>query len=274
MAITFTGTNTGKTYVAGQTYSNGNGTYRANADGTFTRQSNGGKTVGSSQSSSTVWGTTSTGALGSGAAGRAAAIVYESRSLSGSGGGKRPASAGGVSGSGAGKPGAVGGGGGAPGAGPGNPGAVAKPSVGSVLGGGFLSGQPEGGIVPPWTTGNVLNPAKVEATQIFEKGVARPRDPGTSDVGDVEQMYGEADDPWSPGFIPAWQTAINHFDYELSQTWAWGAVQDFRNAAGDRWEEAGKNGAVAWEGMIVPPTGQPYARPADPYGFSNPRFGQ
>lgn len=51
---TFSGTSTGNSYTAGQVYSNGNGTYRANPDGSFTNTNTGRTIPGSSGGSSSA----------------------------------------------------------------------------------------------------------------------------------------------------------------------------------------------------------------------------
>lgn len=64
----FSGTSTGDRYTVGQTYSNGNGSYTANADGTFTNQRSGSTLVGSSQAAGVQWGGYESIAGGGGAA--------------------------------------------------------------------------------------------------------------------------------------------------------------------------------------------------------------
>lgn len=111
MAVTFTGTKTRDTYVSGNVYANGNGAYRANLDGSFTRLSNGGVLAGSSQSAKAVWGTTSGQYLGTGQSGREAAVSHVL------GGGAAVSRA--TSGAG-------------PGSGPGNPGALSAPGANAL----------------------------------------------------------------------------------------------------------------------------------------------
>lgn len=176
MAVTFTGTNTGKVYVEGKTYSNGNGTYRANADGSFTNLNTGRTAVGSSQSDKVVFGTTSLGSGGGGSKGTGAGTSGVKASGSGSGAGT-----GGV---------VVAGGKGPVGTGPGVPSAVQPGGKGAFLGGGFLSGQPV-----------AAGPGKI--TDVWIGGFKMPQDRGTSDAGDIEQRYGEAEF-LSPGWFINW----------------------------------------------------------------------
>lgn len=70
MPVTFTGTNTGNTYVAGQQYVSAGRVYTANPDGTFSRPNADGSirsTVGSSQDPRVTFGTTGGGSVGPGA---------------------------------------------------------------------------------------------------------------------------------------------------------------------------------------------------------------
>ena len=159
MAVTFTGTSTGKTYVEGQYYQSGNGDIkRANADGTFTNTRTGQVTVGSSQSDRVTWGTTGDGGHDNGAVGTR---------------GVQPSSGGG---SGAGREGVVSGDSRSVGAGPGGPAARQGAGAavrGSVLGGGFLTGTPD------------------ETTDLYWNGVKLPKNAGTSDAQDWENRGGE-----------------------------------------------------------------------------------
>jgi len=211
MVVAFTGTSTGKVYVAGQKYSNGNGTYTAQADGTFKNDKTGRSTVGSSQSDKVSFfnigggGGVSSGSKSTGSAG----------SAKGAGAGSSVV--------------VVAGGKGAPGVGPGVPAVVKPGGSGALLGGGFLSTMSKAsGIQPAWTKGVVLPANDSKVTQLFVNGVAVPRNPGTSDVQDVNAVYGEGDDPWSPGFLPSWGVALENYNYAASQTWAWQQVEGFR----------------------------------------------
>lgn len=184
MAITFTGVNTGRTYVAGTKVANGNGVYTVQKDGTFRRDSNGGSLVGSSQSSSTVWGTTSTGPLGTGAAGRAAAIVHDNRSMGSGPAAGRVASAP-RSGSGPGNSGSV--------SSPGAPGVTSGPGVRVAATaenrGAFLLGAGIG-----------LSPSDVQATPVTYRGTRLPLDTTSDDVEIWETRYGEPGE-WVGGIL-------------------------------------------------------------------------
>lgn len=94
MAVTFTGTSTGKTYEVGKTYKNANGTTStAQANGTFKNNSTGRVSVGSSQDPRVTWGSTGGGASSSGPSSKGGAA-------SASKGGTGPGKPGVVSGSG------------------------------------------------------------------------------------------------------------------------------------------------------------------------------
>lgn len=152
MAVTFTGTNTGKTYVEGQSYVSAGRVYTAQSDGTFkTTNSNGQtrSTVGSSQDPRVTFGSTGGGSAASG----------------GGGGRQQPVSAGG--GTGPGRPGVVSGGG-YPGAGPG----AGPLAAGPVRQTAARAGMPV-------------------TTQIWIGGQKAAMDPGWSDGGDGEQRWGE-----------------------------------------------------------------------------------
>lgn len=178
MAVAFTGTKTGNAYVAGKVYSNGNGSYRANLDGSFTRLSNGGSVVGSSQSASAAFSTTSGKFLGYGQAGRDAAVAYALGS-GGSGAGARAVRTGSQSGAGPGRGAVVSlPGGSATPAGTGVP--LVKSSGGAFLGGGFFAANPAG-----------KGPSRI--TEGYYMGQKIYRDPGTSDVQDFTNIYGEGE---------------------------------------------------------------------------------
>lgn len=184
MAVAFTGTKTGNAYVAGKVYSNGNGSYRANLDGSFTRLSNGGSVVGSSQSASAAFSTTSGKFLGFGQAGREAAVAYV---LGGGGGAGVPRVSAGGSGkslAGPGKAGVLANAVSPNTSGPGVPAVVARPASGGFLGGGFLDMRRDA----------VMGVPK-KVTRVYINGVEIPRNPKTSDIGDLEDAYGEAEFP-------------------------------------------------------------------------------
>lgn len=163
MAVYFSGTNTGQFYQAGKVYSNGNGSYVANADGSFTNLNTGRTAVGSSQSDKVTF------------------VVTSSLGASGSGAGQSSASTGGKAAASAAGPGkavvvspnapVVG----VPTAGPGVP--AVKTSGGTVLGGGFLT--PVAGQGPK------------QVTRLYFDGIPVPIDLRTSDGGDAEQRWGE-----------------------------------------------------------------------------------
>lgn len=70
----FTGTSTGDRYTVGQTYSNGNGSYVANADGSFTNVKSGRTDVGSSRDPRVTFGGYSS--LSSGSTGPGVSAVH------------------------------------------------------------------------------------------------------------------------------------------------------------------------------------------------------
>lgn len=163
MAVTFTGTHTNKTYVAGQSYVTGGGRVKvANSDGTFTDVKTGRSTEGSSKDPTVTWGSTGTNS-GSGSGAGTGSVTTGPKAGDGAGGGK-------VVVIGTGKPGA----------GPGNPGAVVTKATGT----GALAGQMLRMPVP-------AQPKKV--THVFIDGVTLPRNPLTSDAEDIETAYGEGD---------------------------------------------------------------------------------
>lgn len=162
--VAFTGTSTGNKYTVGRSYTMGGQAYRANADGSFTKESTGRTLVGSSRDPD---------------------VTFYERPLGNSGGVNRspsngPGSNGALSDNGRGV---------SPGTGPGNPAVVQN----GAKWGGWLAAKSIllGGGEP------------ADTTQIVIGGKAVIHDRGFSDAGEFEQRFGESEF-LSPGWFYGW----------------------------------------------------------------------
>ena len=178
MAVWFTGTDTGRRYVSGQLYANGNGVYLANDNGSFDNLSTGRTVVGSSQSDRVVFGNTGS-------------LVSSERSSS-TGPGVARVSTGGPVGGGPGLPGVAPVGAGDLGTGPGGRVVATPENRGAFLGAGSLAGMKPG-----------KSTAGAQNWTAF--GVEFQAFPGFSDGELVETRHGEGflSDLWFLATIPA-----------------------------------------------------------------------
>lgn len=166
--VAFTGTNTGRVYEVNKVYSNGNGSYIANSDGSFTNVKTNRVAEGSSRSATATF-------YVSQAAG-------PSLSSGGSSGGRSVTARSGVSAS---KPASVG-------SGPGVSAVEGHPGGFSRLGHAYTFGKNDDGTFNASQLRFEVQPnVFLDTTAIWIGGKMTPIDPTSSDVQDYQSRYGD-----------------------------------------------------------------------------------
>lgn len=256
MAFSFGGTDTNKTYTAGQQYVSAGRVYTAQADGSFSRANADGST-GYSAGSSASYGETRTSDGGGGnPAMRAAGGPVSSSSSSSSGGGSPSR---GFAGVGPGQPGVIG-----------KPGAVAGPGVAQTQRVNAFGNLSQGGA---WGAGGILGAgfgAPTKVTDVYIDNFRLPRNRGTSDAGDIEQARGESEF-LSPTWFYNWAAEVSHWQ-EPVRSWEvarYGAVTNWQDGGG--LEGAIYSGVAEVRQSPVPYARQPAFIGSDEFGFANPR---
>lgn len=201
--VAFTGTKTGNKYTVGQSYSMGGQSFRANADGSFTKEATGRNLVGSSRDPNVTFYVKSVGSdAGAGAAGGRKSPV--TRSVSSGPGSDAAVTSPGV----------------LPGSGPGVP-AVRSGSFGPGV---FLNTSP--------VVLDVQKPRPV--TQVVISGANVIHDRGWSDAAEVEQRYGEAEF-LSPSYFYGWGVTFADFKKSVIEP-EWQKFQtDWNEAVQAQW---------------------------------------